>query len=291
MVTRFYSVAAIIADGAGRFLAVSRKDDPEDLGWPGGKIEPGEAPEEAIVREVFEKAGLVVTRRALRSFLIGPDEEGRLCVAFDVLQYKGEPQSRNGAWVGWAKPWQLATETSSSREYNVAVFEKKGLPFDPPLEIEEPQPEFTLEEALIELTGVKVFPKRYITFLYGPSALLFCPPVFVLQPRLSFDQKHFEGLLTEPLLGIRTHLQRSLVPLNLLRYIQSLGPRCISAIVAVSPHRPPEDWESVSSNVLECLPHRHGATLTLMKNLAAPDKAVGASVIVTERPELHQALP
>jgi mutator protein MutT len=54
------SVAAIIRDDAGRILFHRRSDDGR---WslPAGAIEPGECPEEAIVREVREETGLAVT--------------------------------------------------------------------------------------------------------------------------------------------------------------------------------------------------------------------------------------
>ena len=47
----------------GRLLLIRRGHDPHRGLWslPGGRIEPGESPEEAVVREVREETGLAVT--------------------------------------------------------------------------------------------------------------------------------------------------------------------------------------------------------------------------------------
>ena len=55
-------VAAVIEDG-GRIFATQRGYGPLMDGWefPGGKIEPAEAPEQALVREILEELDTVVS--------------------------------------------------------------------------------------------------------------------------------------------------------------------------------------------------------------------------------------
>jgi 8-oxo-dGTP diphosphatase len=55
-------VAALILDAENRVLAVKCADHKHGGGWefPGGKIEPGEAPQAAVVREIAEELGLQV---------------------------------------------------------------------------------------------------------------------------------------------------------------------------------------------------------------------------------------
>ncbi|MFD1197887.1 NUDIX domain-containing protein [Brucella gallinifaecis] len=57
--------AAIVRDEAGRFLLV-RKRGSEIFFQPGGKIDTGEAPENALIREIEEELGIVIDKSQLR---------------------------------------------------------------------------------------------------------------------------------------------------------------------------------------------------------------------------------
>jgi 8-oxo-dGTP diphosphatase len=56
-------VGAVISDEDGRILLILRGHEPAMGLWsiPGGRIEPGESDEEALVREIREETGLEVT--------------------------------------------------------------------------------------------------------------------------------------------------------------------------------------------------------------------------------------
>jgi 8-oxo-dGTP pyrophosphatase MutT (NUDIX family) len=66
------SVAALVRDPGGRVL-VQRRADSGAWELPGGAVDPGEAPAQALVREVFEETGLVVRPRRLLAVLGGPE--------------------------------------------------------------------------------------------------------------------------------------------------------------------------------------------------------------------------
>ena len=56
-------VGAVAFDAQGRLLLVKRANPPAQGLWssPGGRVEPGESAEIAVVREVLEETGLTVT--------------------------------------------------------------------------------------------------------------------------------------------------------------------------------------------------------------------------------------
>jgi 8-oxo-dGTP pyrophosphatase MutT (NUDIX family) len=60
-----HAVQAVLLNNHNQILCVSRKDDHNDFGLVGGKVEEGESIEDALVREVKEESGLDVTRYRL----------------------------------------------------------------------------------------------------------------------------------------------------------------------------------------------------------------------------------
>jgi 8-oxo-dGTP diphosphatase len=78
-------VGAVVHDADGRLLLIQRGHDPHRGSWslPGGRVEAGESPEQAIVREVREETGLdVVPGRLVGQVTIPGDG-----VVFDVLDF------------------------------------------------------------------------------------------------------------------------------------------------------------------------------------------------------------
>jgi 8-oxo-dGTP diphosphatase len=77
-IRRIPCVGAVIKDPAGRLLLIRRGHEPGAGLWslPGGRIEPGETDQQAVVREVLEETGLSVECGQLLGAveLPGPDE-------------------------------------------------------------------------------------------------------------------------------------------------------------------------------------------------------------------------
>lgn len=79
-----FSVCVIVINDEGKILGVTRKDDHNDWGLPGGKIDLGETPSSAIYREVFEETGLFLTdlQYQLTKDCIDKDGEMKPCAVY-----------------------------------------------------------------------------------------------------------------------------------------------------------------------------------------------------------------
>jgi 8-oxo-dGTP pyrophosphatase MutT (NUDIX family) len=108
----------------GLVWAVSRRDRPEDLGLPGGKIDAGEAPYTAMVRETFEETGVTVTR-AIMVFERVDETDGNVAWCYLAQAWIGRPsQQESGIFVSLVPPARLLDERCTFREYNRALFAK-----------------------------------------------------------------------------------------------------------------------------------------------------------------------
>jgi len=99
--------AAIVRDG--RVLAARRTAPPEAAGrweFPGGKVEPGESPDDALVREVGEELGCTITVTGWLPGEVPIGERYVLTVALAEL-VAGEPEPREHDAVRWLGPDQL----------------------------------------------------------------------------------------------------------------------------------------------------------------------------------------
>lgn len=107
-----------------KVLAVSRKNNPNDFGLPGGRLDPGETAEQCMRREIFEETGLVVT--AAHLILDATDDHGHRCATFRVTGFEGEIQTQEAGVVAWLPIEQLTAPESSFRRFNQVLLERFG---------------------------------------------------------------------------------------------------------------------------------------------------------------------
>jgi len=114
-------VMVVIKDGL--ILAVSRRNDATKFGLPGGKVEPGETPEVAAIRETFEETGIVV--RSCRKVYLreepasSPDGEAFYSHAFYATSWEGEPVESEEGTVKWTLAQDLISkDTGAFPDYN-----------------------------------------------------------------------------------------------------------------------------------------------------------------------------
>ena len=108
--------AAALIDASGRVLLTQRPQHKELGGlweFPGGKVEPGEAPEHALIRELKEELDLTVEPDALDPFAFAshayPDFH-LLMPLYLVSRWAGEPKldPHAGQAMAWAKLNELS---------------------------------------------------------------------------------------------------------------------------------------------------------------------------------------
>lgn len=101
----------VINDTRGQILLARRSAHQHQGGlweFPGGKIEPGESPEQGLARELHEELGIEALRcePLIQIPHHYPDKSVVLHV-WRVTAFKGEPQGREGQPLLWVQPEQL----------------------------------------------------------------------------------------------------------------------------------------------------------------------------------------
>ncbi len=104
-------VAAVITDVRGRIL-LARRTDGRDLAglweFPGGKREPGESPEDALIRELQEELGITVQVGAPLINVPQQYPDKRLCLDVrQVTAWSGIPRGVEGQALAWVAPEKL----------------------------------------------------------------------------------------------------------------------------------------------------------------------------------------
>lgn len=107
---RVRAVGALARDDQGRILLVLRANEPDRGTWslPGGRVELGEQPEAAIVREVLEETSLVVRIEGFLGTVERPHPDGGCYVIDDYAvavvggQLRAATDAQDARWVASA---------------------------------------------------------------------------------------------------------------------------------------------------------------------------------------------
>jgi 8-oxo-dGTP diphosphatase len=111
---RLLLVAAVaLIDPDGRVLVAQRPEGKQLAGlweFPGGKVEAGERPEQALIRELKEELGIDVAESCLAplTFASHAYEDFHLLMPLYVCRrWKGDVSSREGQALKWLRPNKL----------------------------------------------------------------------------------------------------------------------------------------------------------------------------------------
>jgi len=106
--------AAALIDVDGRVLICQRPEGKALAGlweFPGGKVEPGETPEQCLIRELDEELGVKVAQACLAPFVFashGYESFHLLMPLYLLRRWEGLVTAREHAALKWVKPGQLA---------------------------------------------------------------------------------------------------------------------------------------------------------------------------------------
>lgn len=107
-------VAVALIDTDGRVLIAQRPEGKQLAGlweFPGGKVEPGERPEAALIRELREELGIETKESCLAPFVFAShtyDSFHLLMPLYLCRRWEGTVVAREHAALKWVRPHQLS---------------------------------------------------------------------------------------------------------------------------------------------------------------------------------------
>ena len=107
------TVVAAAIERDGLILIGQRKSTAHHpLKWefPGGKVDPGETPETALIRELAEELSIEasIAGEIARYEYRYPGKEAILLVFYRVTEFRGEPVNRAFEKIAWVSPEKLS---------------------------------------------------------------------------------------------------------------------------------------------------------------------------------------
>jgi 8-oxo-dGTP diphosphatase len=111
--TSLFVVAAALVDRDGRLLVQQRPDGLAMAGlweFPGGKVETGETPEAALIRELREELTIDVDHACLAPACFASDRIGDrhlLLLLYICRKWRGNPVAHHASALRWVRPVEL----------------------------------------------------------------------------------------------------------------------------------------------------------------------------------------
>lgn len=100
--------------------------------FPGGKIELGESPEEALARELSEELGIEAEIGELKlSVTHSYNDVGIVILFYEVLFWKGEPKAKHHLMLDWIYPEELKERSipEANKKVLPKIFKALGVPW------------------------------------------------------------------------------------------------------------------------------------------------------------------
>lgn len=105
--------ACALVDADGRVLLSQRPEGKKLAGlweFPGGKVEPGETPEAALIRELAEEIGVITQQACLAPLTFAShsyDEFHLLMPLFVCRRFEGTARGLEGQALKWVRPREM----------------------------------------------------------------------------------------------------------------------------------------------------------------------------------------
>lgn len=119
------AVCIIAQDGNGKILILKAILKRRGYEIPGGGVEPGEEPEDAAARELWEETGLRPIG-SMKLVYLDRDNDGKVVACF-LATCQGTPVSGREGKVFWGEPGILLRSTNTYAGYNRKALKAAGI--------------------------------------------------------------------------------------------------------------------------------------------------------------------